>query len=415
VRVRCLGVVLLLLAQALPAAAAQRVRVTLFLLPAQGFGPKIVGRVHSALTRALAKNDRLEIKDSDKLLVEFSGEIPRDRIDQAKAALKEGKELLKGGKPADAIPKLNEAVTAYEEVLAFVKKEQLARSMLALGVAYAAARQPRRAIAVFQQLLTWRPRFAYDIGNYDSAYLPLFEKARSVIAKAKRGSIELNTNPPGAWAYVDGKKEGETPVVVFGLHVGDHYATYKRQGFIKAAQKVTVSPTEQNRFNLKLVQSAKYLILKQSIERSRMALGQAQASEDMVSLRSVLFVDQVVYAAMGYVAPGKVSIQAYLYDLRSKMRLNYVVKTVELGNLDRHLAELSQALYLNARLDGALEAPPEAPPPPPPKRRRFYATWWCWSAVAGGGAAISIGAWRISEAANVEKCPTPYACVRYDP
>ncbi len=404
---------LLSLALAAPVRAAPRVRVTVFLLPAQGFGPKVVSRVHSALMKALAKNDRLDIKDSDKLLVEFAGEIPRDRIEQGKSALNEGIELLKAGKPAEAVARLTEAVAAHEEVLAFIKKEQLARSMLALGVAHAASRQPKKALAAFQQLLTWRPRFPYDSDTFDAAHLPLFEKARATIAKAKRGSVELVTEPAGAWAYVDGKKEGETPVVVFGLPVGTHYATYKRQGYIKAAQKIVVSPTEQNRFNFNLKQSEKFLILKQSIERSRAALGQAQATDDMVSLRSVLFVEQVVYAAMGYVAPGRVSIQAYLYDLRSRSRLNYVVKTVELNALDQTLGELGQSLYANVRLDGALDAPPDAPPPPPPKRRRFYATWWFWSAIAVGVAAISIGSWQIAEKTKVDRCPDGFSCVHY--
>lgn len=402
----------LLLAALAPAAAeaAPRARVTVFLLPAAGFNAKLVSRVHSALTKALSKNEQIDIKDSDKLLVEFAGEIPRDRIEQARTALKEGEDLLRDGKAGDAVERLTQAVAAYEEVLAFVKKEQLARSMLQLGVAHAASRQPKRAIATFQTLLTWRPRLAYD---GDPAYLSLFEKARATVAKTKRGSVELVTDPPGAWAYVDGKKEGETPVVVFGLPVGDHYATYRRQGFIKAAQKVTVSPTEQQRFTLKLRQSEKFLILKQSIERSRAALGQSQASDDMVSLRSVLFVDQVVYAAMGYVSPTQVSLQTYLYDLRSKQRLNYVVKTVDLQGLGPAVAELAQSLYLNVRLDGALDAPPEAPPPPPPKRRRFYATWWFWSAIAVGVAAISVGSWQLAEHLKVDRCPDSYLCVRY--
>jgi hypothetical protein len=409
-----LAILLLALCLPAPAKAAPIVRVTVFLLPAPGFTPKVVMRVHNALTKALAQDPRLDLKDSDKLLVEFAGETPRDRIDQAKTAMTEGNALLKEGKPIEAVPRLTEAVAAYEEVLAFVKKEQLARAMLALGVAHAASRQPKRALAVFQGLLTWRPRFAYDPDTYDPAHLPLFERARAIASKSKRGSVELVTDPPGAQAYVDGKKEGETPIVVFGLPVGAHYATYKRQGYIKAAQKVIVSPTEQTRFTLSLRQSDKYLILKQSIEASRAALGQAQASADMVSLRSVLFVDQVVFATLGYVDAGRVSVQAYLYDLRSKQRLNYVVKTVELQRLGAELAELGQNLYLNARLDGALEAPPEAPPPPPPKRSRFYATWWFWSAIAVGAAAIAVGSWQIADkVGKVDTCPPGYSCVSY--
>jgi tetratricopeptide (TPR) repeat protein len=374
-----------------PDAAAQekQARVAVFMLPAAGYRAADVAGVHHRLMSELAQNTRLDVKDSDKLLVEFAGEVPTDRINQARGALEKGIELLRAGSAGEALGRLSEAVAAYEEVLPFVKKEQLARSMLALGVAQAAARQPKKALATFQSLLTWRFGIQYDEGTFDPAHRQLFDRARALVKKSKRGSVELVTDPPGARVYVDGKSEGAAPRVVFGLRVGDHYATYKHLGYIKATQKITVSPTEQTRVTFKLRQSEKYLIIKQSIDSAKRVLGQAQANPDMISLRAVLFVDQIVFATMGFAGPGKISIQAYLYDLRSKQRLNYVIKTVDLAS-PAELRDLAQSLYTNVRLDGALDAPPEPPPPPPPKRRRFYATWWFWTAIAVGVAAVAV-------------------------
>ena len=375
---------------AAPAPAERKARVTVFLLPAPGYTPQMVARVMTAFNRALATNPRLDVKDSDKLLVEFAGEVPTEQINEGKTALAEGIELLGKKEAPEAIPRLEKAVSVFEEVLPFIKKQMLARATIALAVAQAEARQPRKAVAIFTQLLVWRPRMIYDTDSFDPTHLPLFEKARAAVKKLKRGSVELTTTPPGARAYIDGVYVGVTPTTGFGLTVGQHYATYKRLGYIKAAQRVQVSPTQQDRYSLDLKRSEKFLILKQSLESARKTLGQATATPDMVSLSTFLFIDQVVFATMGYAGPSQVAVQAYLYDLRSKLRLNTTSLTVNAKNLPTDMAQLSRTLYFNVRYDGSLEAPPEPPPPPALKRRPFYATWWFWTAVGVGVAAIVV-------------------------
>jgi hypothetical protein len=374
------------------AAQVKKARVAVFLLPAPGYTPQVVARVSNALQTALSTDPRLEVKDSDKLLVEFSGEIPNERINQAKTTYKDGIEKLRGGKPAEAVPLLEQSVAAYEEVLGFVRKDLLARSWLALGAAQASSpRHARKAYGTFVELLTWRPLLAYDTTLFDAAHLPLFEKARAAVKKLKRGSIELTTDPPGARAYVDGRFMGITPTVVFGLRVGTHYATYKAAGFIKAAQKVIVSGNEERRYALPLARSKDFLLLQQSIDGAKRVLGQPTANAQMAQLKTFLYLDQVIFATMGHASPGRISVQAFLYDLRSKVRLNFVTQTLDLRAL-QDMSTLARNLYLNIRTDGTLEAPPDAPPPPPPKRRRFYATWWFWSAIVVGGTAIGLAA-----------------------
>jgi len=373
-----------------PAAPAERkARVTVFLLPAPGYTPQMVARVMTAFNRALATNPRLDVKDSDKLLVEYAGEVPTEQISEGKTAMAEGIELLAKKQAPEAIPRLEKAVSVFEETIPFIKKQMLARAMIALAVAQAEARQPRKAVAIFTQLLVWRPRMIYDTAiDPAGTHLPLFEKARAAAKKLKKGSLELTTTPAGARAYIDGVYVGTTPTVAFALTVGQHYATYKHLGYIKAAQRVQVSPTQQDRYSLDLKRSEKFLILQQSLESVRKVLGQTTATVDMISLATFLFIDQVVFATMGYAGPNQIAVNAYLYDLRSKLRLNTTSLTVNTKSLPTELAQLSRTLYFNVRYDGSLEAPPEPPPPPQIKRRRFYATWWFWTAVGVGVAAI---------------------------
>ena len=376
---------------AAPAAAGppRKAKVTVFLLPAEGVAAKLSARVSHALVKAMHSNPNLQVKDPDKLLVQFSGEVPSRVISRAKANLKKGIFLIKGGDPAGAAVRLRAAIKGLEGALAFVKKSLLARAMMALGVAQAEAKDQRAAYATFLRLLTWRPAVRYDTQEFSARHLPTFARAQKAARRLPKGSAELSTTPPGAKAYVDGRFVGITPATAWGLASGSHYATYKMQGYIKASHRITVSGTEQRKFSQELKQSDKILLLQQSMDKIKHEAGAQKATAAMLDLRSFLFIDQVIFARVQQVAGEQIQVEGYLYDLRTKMRLNQATQTVPTREL-KALSKLTRLLFVKVRYDGTLAAPVEAPPPPPQTRRPFYATWWFWTAVAVGTAAVVV-------------------------
>jgi len=364
-----------------------KTKVTVFLVPAKGFKPQTLAAVTRTMSRALNKNPHLFMVDSDKLLVQFSGEVPTGQIADAEKALQDGIAQIQTD-PATAVQTLESAFNSFEQVLAFVKKRKAAQSLMALAVAQAQAKMQRQALANFVHLLTWRPHLPYDTALFPPSHIPQFEKARAIVKKKKRGSVELSTTPPGAKAYVDGRFMGVTPTVVFGVKVGDHYATFKKPGYVKAALKIVVDPTMQQKYSQALTRSEKFLLLKQSLATARQGLGRATTNSGMNDLRSFLYIDQVVFLAVGYGGPNRLQIQAYLYDLRSKLRLNQTSAVTDMTRMSG-IDSLVNNLYLNVRYDGSLDTPPEPPPPPPKTRTPFYASWWFWTAV-GAGVATAI-------------------------
>ena len=292
------------------------------------------------------------------------------------------------GQAVEAEEQLQQAVAALEPHLAFVKKNILAQASMALGVAQAQRGNKTQAVMTFLELLVWRPKLGYDTARFPSRFLPLWIKAHKAMKKRPKGSAELRTTPPGAKAYVDGRFVGVTPNTAFGLRAGTHFATYKMAGYVKAAQKITVSGQVQQRYNKELNRSDKFLLLKQTLNNVKADLGQEKATATMVDLRSFLFIDQVVFAR---VLPGEeddqVTIKAYLYDLRSRTRLNQASSTMAMAAAG-DLTELSRSLYLHARYDGTLATPEEPAPPPPAKRTPIYATWWFWTAIGVGVAGV---------------------------
>ncbi len=386
----------------------KKARMTVFILPEGSVTQKATARISHAFVRALRDNKNLQVKDPDKLLVEFAGEVPSAAIADAKDILERGQKLLKAGKAAEAEEQLQQAVSSLEPNLAFIKKKLLADAIMALAVAQANQRKKPAAVMTFLGLLVWRPKLTYNTDLYPSKHLPLFIKAQKAMKKRAKGSAELTTTPPGAKAYIDGRFVGVTPTTAFGLRSGTHYATYKMAGYVKAAQKLKISGRVQRRYEKELNRSDKYLLLKQTLTNLKKDLGKEKATPPMADLRSFLFIDQVVFAK---VLPGddeeEVTVKAYLYDLRSKMRLNQASRTLTAAQMN-DLSQLSREIYLNARYDGTLAAPEEPEPPPPPKRTPFYATWWFWTAIGVGVAGVVTAALVWPESRT---CAEDYRCV----
>jgi hypothetical protein len=371
-----------------PAEPAPKTQVSLFLFkPADQ--TEFSAAISNALLKALRANRRLRVKDSDKLLVEFAGEVPGEDIAIAEELQSQAKELTAKGHAKAAVTPLRQSIAKMESLMAFIKKRKLAAAHMALGVAEASAGLKRDAARTFTRLLTWRTKLRYNTAIHPPVHLPLFEKARKKLSKKKKGSIELLSKPPGAKAYVDGRFVGVTPTVAYGLLSGAHYATFKMAGYVKAAAKVTVSDREQSTHTQALKRSQKYLLLQQSLAGARAALAKKVATSDIVDLRSILFIDQALFATVTPKPNQKVKVDAYLFDLRSKLRLSLASVSVSKENL-QPLRDLARNLYLNVRYDGAVDTPPDPPPPPKIEKTPIYAKWWFWTAIGVGVAGAVI-------------------------
>ena len=389
------------------ATTAVPTKVTLFYFFPEGFSSRIAASVSRSLGRALRSNRRLEVKDSDQLLAAYAGDMPSDAIDAAEKELQNALAALTGGDFRNAATQLETTIPKLEALIAFIKKRRLAHAILSLGVCQAALGKRALAADTFRDLLAWRPGARYDLDTYPSKFVGLFEGARKKAKRLPRGSAVLSTDPPGAKAYVDGRYLGVTPTTAYGLSSGRHYATFKKDGFIKSGLPIAVSAREQRSYSLPLKRSEKYLLLKQTIAQARQGLGKSTASAAMVDLRTVLFIDQVIFAEVESV-DAATTLTLHLYDLRSKLRLNLAKFRFEKVSNSK-LADAAQLLYLNVRYDGGVDAPPDPAPPPPKTRRAFYARWWFWTAVAAGAAAIVVPIVVLSSGS--EGCPDGNRCL----
>lgn len=386
----------------------QPVRVTTFLLAHPGVDDPQLVPVMKTLDDGLKRNPRLEMKDLDTRLADFAQEVPQEQIDDGRLSLQEGQKALLALDLPTAIKKLQTAVEILAKVLPYIKKQELADAMMALGAARFENGERREAKQTFTRLLTWRSDYAVDLQKYSPQILAVVEEAKKELERARRGSLEIDSTPPAAQAYVDGRYVGATPTFAEGLVVGEHWVTTKKEGFKKSVTPAQVSARKQEVVAVSLERSAKYLLVEQALGGVEKSLGEETLDASADNLKEVLFVDHAVFVRAAP-AGAQVKVDAYLYDLRTRRRLTRVTKTVDPARADKELATLASALYLNVSYQPELRETKDAPPPKPIVRRPFWKSWWFWTATGAATTGIILGAVLGARAAP-KSCPGGSYC-----
>lgn len=389
-----------------PAMAEPLVRTTTFLLSHPGVPDDKAVPVMRTLEEGLKRNKRLEMKDLDTRLADFAQEVPSDQIEQGRQAFKDGMKAMNDFDLPKAIKKLTEAVEVLAKVMPHIKKQELAEAMIALAAAHLQLGDRKSARTQLSKLFVWRPDFQLDTNKFPPMMINPVEEARKEAEKAKRGSLEIKTEPVPAQAYVDGKYVGVTPTFADGLIVGEHFVTIKREGYRKAVSPAQVSAKNQQTVTISLERSRKYLLVEQALAALEKTVGSDVIDKASDDLKEVLFIDHAVFVRL---KPGMAGVEMdiCLYDLRTHKRLSRIQKPVPTGG-PKALAGLATAVYTNVNYEGELEAPKDAPPPKAIVRRAFYKTWWFWTVVGlvvGGAIVGGVLAPKAKECGAGNFCP----------
>lgn len=376
-------------------ARQRRLQVTVIPLSRSGAVPE---ETSAALLRgvseALRRNERLDMKDLDVRLSDFAQEVPLDQIDLARSTLQKGIEALGQLELDTAAGLLQDAVDQLVVVLPYIKKQELADAMVALASAHAQQGRRRASNAVLIRLLTWRSDYEIDPQQYPPAMVAQVEEARRAVMKQARGEAKIESEPPGAQVFVDGRYVGVTPVVASDLLVGEHFVTFRKLGYKKGLRVAQVSARAPGQVSMKLQQSEKYLLVTQALTRLERGMGGPRLDPVMDTLKETLYLDHAVFLRLSETA-GRLGGAAYLYDVRTRAlikRRDFSLATD--GEAGRRSVELAEGLYNGVDYDGILKPPPEPPPPPPVARQPLYKKWWFLTAagaIAAGVVGISVG------------------------
>lgn len=367
--------------------------------------------VQVSVERALKRDKRLLVVDKDDRLAARAKRVPTDVVNEARALLSSGEALLRRGQAKAALLKLEGASVQLARVLAWTQKQELARAQFLLGAAEALSGDTKDAMATFVALLAWRPDAVADADLEPGVILPLWEKAQKRARKLQGGSIDLETTPEGALAYVDGKLVGFTPTLVEGLAAGVHYVTLRRDGHERRVEAVRISDKKAARLSVKLEPSRRGAELAAAEQALTVGLGAplapARAQAGFAEAGELLGVEQLVVVSA---EKGEGRYRVFVYEASGGARLAAAELDVGDRELEDAFADVVGPLYEQVAR-AKVKAVAKPPKPPKPRGPSIFSNKWFWI-TAGGIVAVGVTTGLVLSIDRREPltCPAGTSC-----
>lgn len=369
------------------------------------------------LDRALDQRKDLQYTDVNSALDRGTNRIHFDNLKQARTHLEAARVAFKSGNYPQALVEFTKSVEFYEKSFSFLQSDQeFIDALVGLGFSNGMSGVQDEAITAFKKALTFNPEAKYDFSRYPQNLHNLFKKAKKELETATTGDLKVTTEPSNAEVYVNGRFRGISPVVVRQLPVGAHYVKIRKLGFSRINQTMVVT-AGTNLQTVVLKASRRKSLLDSKIPTFRLDVAETKASDTIVDLRSLFFVDHVIFAAV-FGAGEQRQLQLSLFDLERRKRLKQIKVSVSVKSFD--LAAATKAI--KKLLDGvSLTLTPERRPDHKVKTTvvkstPLYKKWWFWTvigvAVAGGAAAgIILGTRKSGGEAGLKKVPNTGAMI----
>ncbi len=227
-----LALTALLLHVAGPVQAASLPEVALVGLHVTGTDAQQAHRELEALATALEQTGRVQVVRPEEVARRIDGRegiiMSEAFLGPARDLLEEGRVLYERADPDQAIPVLEEAVAEFNDTMAYTTENRsLIESLLTLGFAYMVVGEEERARSAFSRVAQLDPGRELDPVNYAPRIVDFYSQVRGEVLQRGSGSLEVLSPQPGAEVFIDGRKVGNTPMVVPDLPVGRHFLAVK--------------------------------------------------------------------------------------------------------------------------------------------------------------------------------------------
>jgi len=310
--------------------------------------------------------------------------------------------------------RLKPAIRRLERVLSKIKsvilKDGVAPGLLRrymqaynyLGAAYQLDANNIAAEAAFRIVLSIDPERKLKAKFFTAEVIASFNRLKGILRK--NGILRINTDKPSL-VIVDGRLRGVAPMVVRGLHTGNHVVELRRLGYLRITRIVTVDPQTGGTLKARVVKDLGKTALRKQMSAVEKALRRSKRPVAAVAkLAAMLHVNQLMVCRAS-LDDGEAS----LFDADTKKfikrvrRISALPGTPPAANIASALKQRSPVLDLQggpAASGGSCEdnddctdgyclsgrCVSETP---------IYKKWWFWTligvavgAVAGGAAIL---------------------------
>ena len=361
-------------------------------------------RAGAAARATLRRLPGADWREADRLFLGYDESAPvvlsraRERLDAGRTA------YLNLDLPA-AIEQLTGSVADFDaSASALEDPYDLGQALLFLGASLAFENRTRDAQRVFARLHVQMPNVRPDPNIFPPQVVERFTAARPRDAGDPQSSIMIESDPPGAIAYVDFLARGVTPLTVPGLVGGEHIVRVSRAGATPFVQSISVRARQAAQTSAVVVDAEQTAGLADTLAQVREAdVASLGADSAIRQMAEVLGVERIgVIRASQAESADRVQLELVVFDVASGRRLVRGAGAVPtaVGDLERGVAQLvsgalEAALTARQQTDveriPARQEEPPPPPPPPPAEPALIEQWWFWAIVGGVVVATGVG------------------------
>lgn len=296
---------------------------------------------------------------------------------------------LRDGDAADVAESTDALIELFERHLDAVRREQLVDAYMLNALARCRLGQQRECENRLARIVVFREGHSYDTARYPAELESVFSRVQARVTEGPRTTLEVRTTPAGAEVYIDGRSYGPSPARADDLLVGDHYVTIKMLDRVRLVRRVTAT-RNGSRVDLDLDPNprARLVASPEALSAIAAELGETRAGPNIRSLGTTLGTAQVVIARLVR-ADGTTTLDAYLYDVRTRFLLAHREATIAGGEEGTEQARLlAVELYQNVDLSGTLQVTEEAGPE---RRAEPWEEWWFWTSIGAAVVAVGVG------------------------
>ncbi|MBX7191978.1 MAG: PEGA domain-containing protein [Sandaracinaceae bacterium] len=329
--------------------ATEPVRVYVIAVPMEEGLEAVAQRSGAAARASLREIPNVEWQAADRLFLGYD-ESAVPTLARARERLQAGREAYLNLELGQAIELLTASVADFDAAAAALEDpNDLGQALLFLGASLAFEGRTRDATRIFTRLHVQMPHVQPDPNLFNPDVISRFEAARP--RGAASSSIVVESDPPGAIAYVDFLARGVTPITVQGLHAGDHIVRVTRAGAIPSVQPLTVAARRSVSTSAMLVDEEATAGLVDALNQVREAdVASISPGTPIHDVASLLGVERIgVIRASASETEGQVELELLVFDVASGRRL---VRGA--GSAPVAVGELEPAV--DRLVSGALEA-----------------------------------------------------------
>lgn len=342
-------------------------------------------RVAHDVRRALKKR-------TDYKLMQIHGALNAGDEVEAQNDIKTAQGFHEAGQNAFDVGEVEDAAEQFESAARLMEKSfamltditEYRALLLRLGEARLASGDRRGAELAFQRAVLFRSRgWEAPLGADASEAL---ERARIVVEERATGAVSIDTDPPHAEVWVNGRYSGIAPVTVTSLPVGEHVVSAAKEGYARKTATILCADDELNATEVTLEPARRKPLFDQLVQALRQEVRRATGPrtgdvEVTKGIGSLLLGEIGVLVATSGPAE-RARVDLYLVDPVSRRFLNRVSRTLDISVRQKDamvelVGELLDIDYGVAMGGSPIEKVDSYDGP-------LTSKWWFWSAIGAG-------------------------------